>query len=63
MEEVLGVISLGSTSNPLIDFETTNDITIKLVTGKMPRTIELLVKIEPDDDQDFQLSVDTSFSS
>ncbi|CAG8727601.1 3710_t:CDS:1, partial [Cetraspora pellucida] len=39
-----------STSSPLIDFETTNDITVELVTGEMPRTTELLVEIEPDDD-------------
>ncbi|CAG8722730.1 5311_t:CDS:2, partial [Cetraspora pellucida] len=50
MEEVLDIIFSGSTSSSLIDFETTNDITVELVTGEMPRTTELLVKIEPDDD-------------
>ncbi|CAG8650211.1 21422_t:CDS:2 [Cetraspora pellucida] len=47
----------------LIDFETTNDITVELVTSEMTRTTELFVKIELDDDQNFQLSVGTSFSA
>ncbi|CAG8525300.1 8663_t:CDS:2, partial [Scutellospora calospora] len=50
------IISSELTSRFSINFETTNDITVELVTSKTSRTTELLVKIEPDNNQNFQLS-------
>ncbi|CAG8528008.1 24766_t:CDS:2 [Racocetra persica] len=52
-----------STSNFQINIKTINDINIELVTSEIDEILELYKEIEPNDEQELQISVGASFSS